>query len=112
MYFGEEELLGKKPYSLNVCSAERGCVLMLISRNDLVRVFSEAELLKIRTLKMVEFPNEEQVKSKIQTIEKVVNMKKTAFLNSVNTNFLPKAMRDFYLDPVTKKLYKWVQGIN
>ena len=20
-------------------------------------------------------------------------------------------MRDFYLDPVTKKLYKWVQGI-
>ena len=39
-------------------------------------------------------------------------MKKTAFLNSVNTNFLPKAMRDFYLDPVTKKLYKWVQGIN
>ena len=85
---------------------------MLISRNDLVRVFSEAELLKIRTLKMVEFPNEEQVKSKIQTIEKVVNMKKTAFLNSVNTNFLPKAMRDFYLDPVTKKLYKWVQGIN
>ena len=85
---------------------------MLISRNDLIRVFSEAELLKIRTLKMVEFPNEEQVKSKIQTIEKVVNMKKTAFLNSVNTNFLPKAMRDFYLDPVTKKLYKWVQGIN
>jgi hypothetical protein len=44
-------------------------------------------------------------------IEKVMTMKKTAFLNALNTNFLPKAMRDFYLDPVTKKLYKWVQGI-
>jgi hypothetical protein len=104
--------LGKTPYQVNVCSAERDCELLLISRNDLLRVFSEAELIKIRTLKMIQFPTEEEVRNRIQTIEKVVNMKKTAFLNSVNTNFLPKAMRDFYLDPVTKKLYKWVQGIN
>jgi hypothetical protein len=40
-----------------------------------------------------------------------MEMKKKAFLDATNTNFLPDSMRDFYLDPVTKKLYKWVQGI-
>jgi len=44
-------------------------------------------------------------------MEKVVSMKKTAFLNATNTNFLPSSLRDFYLDPATKKLYKWVHGI-
>lgn len=44
-------------------------------------------------------------------MEKVVSMKKIAFLNATNTNFLPSSLRDFYLEPVTKKLYKWVHGI-
>ena len=44
-------------------------------------------------------------------MEKVTKMKKTAFLNATNTNFLPAALRDFYLEPATKKLYKWVHGI-
>lgn len=52
-YFGEEELLGKTPYGINVCSAERDCELLLISRNDILRVFTEAEIIKIRTLKMI-----------------------------------------------------------
>ena len=38
-------------------------------------------------------------------------MKKNAFLNATNTNFLPKDMREFYLEPATKKIYKWVHGI-
>lgn len=39
-------------------------------------------------------------------------MKKSAFLDAINTNYLHSTMRDFYLDPVTKKLYKWVSGID
>lgn len=38
-------------------------------------------------------------------------MKKQAFLNATNTNFLPTDLREFYLEPVTKKLFKWVNGI-
>lgn len=60
---------------------------------------------------MVPFPDEDEIKSRILVIEKVMNMKETAFLDATNTNFLPASIRDFYLDPVTKKLYKWVQGI-
>lgn len=45
-------------------------------------------------------------------IERVSNLKKNAFLNATNTNFLPVDMRgDMYLEPVTKKLYRWVNGI-
>lgn len=44
-------------------------------------------------------------------MEKVTSMKKTAFLNATNTNFLTTSLRDFYLEPQTKKLYKWVHGI-
>ena len=67
--------------------------------------------MKLKSLKIVSFPTEEEIKSKILIIEKIMTMKKNAFLNATNTNFLPVAMRDFYLDPVTKKLYKWVKGI-
>jgi len=38
-------------------------------------------------------------------------MKKIAFLNATNTNFLPDSLRDFYLEPATIKLYKWVHNI-
>jgi hypothetical protein len=57
--------LAKSPYQVNVCSAERDCELLLISRIDLIRVFSEAELIKIRTLKMIQFPTEEEVRNRI-----------------------------------------------
>jgi hypothetical protein len=110
-YFGEQEILEKRPYSLDICSAERGSMLMFITRYDLMKLFSEHELMKIKQLRLVEFPGEDQIKARILIIEKVMTMKKIAFLNATNTNFLPAAMRDFYLDPVTKKLYKWVQGI-
>lgn len=113
MYFGELEAIDKArhPYTVNICSAERYSELMMVSRSDVLKLFTEAEQMKIRQLRLVEFPNEEEIKARILVIEKVINMKKTAFLNATNTNFLPAAMRDFYLDPVTKKLYKWVQGI-
>lgn len=84
---------------------------MFISKSDVLKAFSDLELQKMKQLKMVLFPDEEEIKARILIIEKVMTMKKTAFLNGTNTNFLPASMRDFYLDPVTKKLYKWVQGI-
>ncbi|TNV84190.1 hypothetical protein FGO68_gene8219 [Halteria grandinella] len=112
-YFGEQELIDKNrpAYQVNICSAERDSILMMVSRGEVMKLFSEQELGKIRQLRLVEFPSEEEIKARILVIEKVMNMKKNAFLNATNTNFLPAAMRDFYLDPVTKKLYKWVQGI-
>jgi len=110
-YFGEKEAIQGVPYSLRVCSAERDCELLYIPNKELTRAFSEQEVHKLRSLGMVQFPTEEEIKSKILIIEKIMTMKKNAFLNATNTNFLPQAMRDFYLDPVTKKLYKWVQGI-
>ena len=58
------------------------------------------------------FLNEEECKNKFHVIEKMTNMKKNAFLNATNTNFLPTDLREFYLQPVTKKLYKWVNGID
>ena len=109
--FGEKECIEDTPYTLNVCSAERDSELPYIPKRDLLRVFTEQEITKLRSLAMVSFPNVEEIKSKILIIEKIMTMKKNAFLNATNTNFLPQAMRDFYLDPVTKKLYKWVQGI-
>ena len=96
---------------MSVCSAERGSELIYIPKSDIYKVFVEAEIAKIKSLRLVSFPEEEEIKNRILIIEKVMNMKKTAFLNATNTNFLPKAMRDFYLDPVTKKLYKWVEDI-
>lgn len=110
-YFGEQELLDRKPYELNICAAEKGSMLIFIPRIDISKVFLEQELDKVKSLRLVMFPNEEEIKSKILIIEKVMTMKKNAFLNATNTNFLPTSMRDFYIDPVTKKLYKWVQGI-
>ena len=91
-----------------MCSAESGSELIYIPRSEVSKVFVELELDKIKTLRLVMFPDEEEIKSRILVIEKVMTMKKTAFLNATNTNFLPSAMRDFYLDPATKKLYKWV----
>ena len=110
-YFGEKEAIQGAPYTLGVCSAERDCELLHIPNKELAWAFSDQEVHKLRSLGMVQFPNEEEIKNKILIIEKIMTMKKNAFLNATNTNFLPKAMRDFYLDPVTRKLYKWVQGI-
>lgn len=66
----------------------------------------------MRNLILVEFPDEPEIKRRIEVIERVVEMKKKAFLNAVNTNLMPQAIREMYMDPVTKKLYKWVQGID
>ncbi|CDW87639.1 UNKNOWN [Stylonychia lemnae] len=111
IYFGEKEVLNKKPYLINLCAAERGSQLIVIPRTELMKCFTEIELDKIRTQPCVIFPNEEEIKRRIQIMEKVVSMKKIAFLNATNTNFLPESMRDFYQDPSTKKLHKWVHGI-
>lgn len=49
-FFGEQEIIdkGKPAYSVNICSAERGSELMMVSRGDILKLFSEAELGKIR----------------------------------------------------------------
>jgi len=49
MYFGEKEMLSKKPYLINLCSAERGSQLIVIPRTELMKSFTEIELDKIRT---------------------------------------------------------------
>ena len=64
-----------------------------------MKCFTEIELDKIRTQPCVEFPIDEEIQKKIMVMEKVVSMKKTAFLNATNTNSLPTSLRDFYLDP-------------
>ena len=58
------------------------------------------------------FRTEEEVKRSIDVLEKVEKMKKNLFLNATNTNDLPKDMREFYLSPVTKRLYPWVEHIS
>eukprot|EP00347_Sterkiella_histriomuscorum_P009475 403341070 len=111
MYFGEKELLSKKTYQINVCSFERGSSLIVIPRTELMKCFTEIEIDKIRTQPCITFPSEDEIRQRIQVLDRVVSMKKTAFLNATNTNSLPASLRDFYLEPQTKKLYKWVHGI-
>ena len=75
-------------------------------------MFNRNELQKLnQQLQEVEFPDDAEIKRKIQVIEKVINMKKIAFLNATNTNFLPECFRDFYMDNATKKIYPWVGNI-
>lgn len=59
---------------------------------------------KLRSYKVVSFPTEEEIKNRFVEIEKLMSLKKNAFLNAANTNYGPASMRDFYLDPATKKL--------
>ena len=47
------------------------------------------------------FPTGKEVIQKIDTKEQIEKMKRNSFLNATNTNFLPKAMREFYLENVS-----------
>ncbi len=66
----------------------------------------------MKNLTLVEFPDEEEIKRRIQVIQTVVDIKKKAFLNALNTNLMPDAIRELYTDPVKKEVYKWVQGVD
>lgn len=51
-------MFSKQAYNLNVCSGERDSEIIIIPRNELTKCFSDAEIDKIRTQTLVEFPNE------------------------------------------------------
>ena len=48
IYFGEKEFFAKSNYTLNVCSAERNCELIIIPKNEFYSIFTknEAELFR------------------------------------------------------------------
>ena len=91
---------------------EHNSRLICIHKTQFYELFNRNELQKLnQQLQEVEFPDDAEIKRKIQVIEKVINMKKIAFLNATNTNFLPECFRDFYMDNATKKIYPWVGNI-
>jgi hypothetical protein len=72
---------------------------MFMSRQDLARLFSDHELVKLKNLKLIDFPNDDEIRQKIQEIELVHgNIKKQAFMNALNTNKQPVGIRGLYTD--------------
>ncbi len=61
----------KKVYTLNISSAAPDSELMFISRQELCRLFSDHELVKLRNLKLIDFPDDDEIRKKIQEIELV-----------------------------------------
>jgi hypothetical protein len=54
---------------------------------------------KLKNLKLIDFPNDDEIRQKIQEIELVHgNIKKQAFMNALNTNIQPEGIRGLYTD--------------
>lgn len=86
---------------------------MFITRQDICRLLNDNELLKLRNLKLIEFPDDDQIRQKIQEIELVHgSIKKNAFLNALNTNIEPQGIRKLYTDKVKKNVSKWIQEVD
>jgi hypothetical protein len=100
-------------YTLNISAAAPGSELMFISRQDLTRLLTDHELVKLRNLKLIDFPNDDEIRQKIQEIELVHgNIKKQAFMNAMNTNIQREGIRQLFTDSVKKNVTKWMQGVD
>ena len=112
---GEKQMAFMEPYPVRVVASKPNTLIFIMNRRNFMNIFSskkEQEKL-LDLMSTVTFPNHEEVIRDIYILKEVHQIKKNAFMNACDTNFVAKDMRDEIIDdPKTLKKVKWVQDID
>eukprot|EP00347_Sterkiella_histriomuscorum_P015896 403355273 len=109
-FMGEREFNYGRNYPVSAVCQSSNARIFVIQHRDFHKIFTRQDIEKLLLSSTLVFPDEDEVKRSIEVLEQVQKIKKNAFLNAANTNYLPRDMRDFYITSKTKKIYPWVEN--